>query len=90
VIYIDRDSRPWATYREFPYRQWVTERVKEVKLSFKLDAPGLKNNEQMPDVESEEVKRLKEEIERLKGVNTKAVSDLQSLRHNYVDLKEGL
>jgi len=88
VIYMDRDSRPWATDREVPYRQWIAERVKEVNLPFKLDAPGSKNNEQMPDVESEEVKRLKEEIERLKGVNAKAVSDLQSLRHDYVDLKK--
>jgi len=31
---------------------------------------------------------MKEEIERLKGVNAKAVSDLQSLRHDYVDLKK--
>ena len=77
-----------ATDREVPYRQWIAERVKEVNLPFKLDAPGSKNNEQMPDVESEEVKRLKEEIERLKGVNAKAVSDLQSLRHDYVDLKK--
>jgi len=88
VIYMDRDSRPWATDREVPYRQWVAERVKEVKLPFKLDAPGSKNNEQMSDVESEEVKRLKEEIKRLKGVNVKAVSNLQSLRHDYVDLKK--
>jgi len=89
VIYMYRDSRPWATDREVPYcRQWVAERVKEVKLPFKLDAPSSKNNEQMPDVESEEVKRLKEEIERLKGVNAKAVSDLQSLCHDYVDLKK--
>jgi len=88
VIYMDRDSRPWATDREVPYCQWVIERVKEVKLPFKLDAPGSKNNEQMPDVESEEVKHLKEEIERLKGVNAKAVSDLQSLCHDYVDLKK--
>jgi len=85
---MDRDSRPWATDREVPYRQWVAERVKEVKLPFKLNAPGSKNNEQMPDVESEEVKRLKEEIEKLKGVNAKAVSDLQSLRHDYMDLKK--
>jgi len=42
----------------------------------------------MPDIESEEVKRLKEEIEILKGVNAKVVSDFQSLSHNYVDLKK--
>ena len=42
----------------------------------------------MPDVESEEVKRLKEEIEKLKGVNAKAVTDLQSLCHAYMDLKK--
>jgi len=88
VVYMDRDSRPWAMDREVPYRQWVAERVKEVKLPFKLDAPGSKNNEQMSDVELEEVKHLKAEIERLKGVNAKAVSDLQSLRHDYVDLKK--
>ena len=88
VIYMDRDSRPWAINREVPYRQWVAERVKEVKLPFKLDAPGSKNKEQMLDIESEEVKQLKEDIERLKGVNAKVVSDFQSLSHYYVDLKK--
>jgi len=42
----------------------------------------------MPDIESEKVKWLKEEIERLKGVNAKVVSDFQSLSHDYVDLKK--
>jgi len=88
VIYMDRDSKPWATNREVPYCQWVTERVNEVKLPFKLDALGSKNSEQAPDVKSKEGKRLKEEIERLKGVNAKALSDLQSLRHDYVDMKK--
>jgi len=60
----------------------------KVKLPFKLDSPGLINEEQRPDTESEEVKRLKEEIERLKGTNAKGVNDLQSLCHNFVDLKK--
>jgi len=85
---MDSDSRPWATDREVPYRQWVAERIKEVKLPFNLDVPGSKNKEQMANVESEEVKRLKEEIERLKRVNAKAASDFQSLSHDYVDLKK--
>jgi len=88
VVYMDSDSRPWATDREVPYRQWVAERIKEVKLPFNLDVPGSKNKEQMANVESEEVKRLKEEIERLKRVNAKAASDFQSLSHDYVDLKK--
>lgn len=39
------------------------------------------------DSETEEVKLLKAEVERLKPKNTKLANDLQSLQHDYVDLK---
>ena len=42
----------------------------------------------MSDVDSKEVKRIKEEIKRLKGKNTKLSTDLQSLWHDYVDLRK--
>jgi len=38
-------------------------------------------------MESEEVKTLKEEIERMKQKNVKLVNDLQKAHHEYVDLK---
>ena len=88
VVCMDRDSRSWTINREIPYRQWIVDRVEKVKFPFKLDSPGLINEEQRPDTESKEVKRLKEEIERLKGTNAKVVNDLQSLRHNFVDLNK--
>jgi len=88
VVCMDRDSRLWTINREIPYRQWIVDRVEKVKLPFKLNSPGLINEEQRPDTESEEVKRLKEEIETLKGENAKVINDFQSLRHNFVDIKK--
>jgi len=85
---MDRDSRSWTINREIPYPQWIADRVKKVKLPFRLDSSSLINEEQRPDTDSEEVKRLKEEIERLKRTNAKVVDDFQSLRHNFVDLKK--
>jgi len=41
----------------------------------------------MQNVESEEVKQLKEEVTRLKEKNAKIVDDLLGLRHSYADLE---
>jgi len=58
----------------------------EVKMPFKLIShdPVEKS---MPDVDCEEVKRLKEEVEGLKRKNTTFNDDLQSLQQNYTNIK---
>ena len=55
-----------------------------IKLPFKSDSPTL---ERLEPVESEEVKGLKEEIKKMKLKNAKLINELQSLRHEYVDLR---
>jgi len=87
VIRMERDSRVWAVNREIPYRQWITERVKKVKLPFEQISSCLTNEEQMQNEESEEVKQLKEEVTRLKEKNGKIDDDFLGLRHSYADLK---
>jgi len=66
------------------YRRWSLERVNMIKLPFKSDSPAL---ERLEPAESEEVKGLKEEIEKMKLKNAKLINELQSLRHEYVDLR---
>ena len=66
VNYMERESRSWALNREIPYRQWMAERVERVKLPFRLISPNPTKGEPKPEDESEEVKWLNTEIERLK------------------------
>jgi len=56
----------------------MTDRVKEVKLPFKLISHN-HVEKCMSDVDCEEVKKLKEEFERLKWKNTALNDNLQSL-----------
>jgi len=86
VICMERDSRAWAVNREISYRQWITERVKKVKLSFEQISSCLTNEEQMQNEELEEVKKLKEEVAKLKEKNVKMADDLLGLQHSYADL----
>jgi len=64
----------------------MVDRVEEVKLPFKLISHN-PVEKSMPDVDCEEVKKLKEEVERLKRKNTALSDDLQSLRQNYTNVK---
>jgi len=70
--------RSWVVNREISYQRWMTDRVKEVKLSFKLISHN-PVEKYMPDVDCEEVKKLKEEVERLKRKNTALNDNLPSL-----------
>jgi len=71
VIRMERDSRAWGINREIPYHQWVMERVSKVKLPFRRIPTQSRNEEQNQDIESGEVKKLKEEVARLKEKNVK-------------------
>ena len=83
MVRAEKASRSWVVNEKTSYQQWVMNRVKVVKLSFK---PVAFIPEQQ-DVESEEVKAFKEEIEKMKQKNVKLVNDLQKAYHEYVDLK---
>ena len=58
--------------KEIPYQQWLVDRVKEVKLPYKLiSQEPLEESileESTPDTRSEEIQKLKEEVERLKSM----------------------
>jgi len=86
VIRMEKDSRLWTLDREVPYRRWVIERVDKIKLPFKVITPL--DEERMRDTEPEEVKLLKEEIQKQKAKVAKVAEDLQILCHDYVDLKK--
>jgi len=86
VIRMERDSRAWGIDRDIPYQQWVTDRAKQVKLPFRRVSTPPRNTESSRDVESDEVKKLKKEVARLKERNAEMANDLQSLRHDYADL----
>jgi len=88
ISYMERDSRSWAVNRNISYSQWITERVKEVKLAFKVILPIPMKEECMVDLESENIKQLKEEIARLKKKNVALDSNIQNLQHDYVDLRQ--
>ena len=64
----------------------VVERVEKIKLPFKVITPL--DEEQTRDTEPKEVKLLKEEIQKHKAKTAKVTEDLQSLHHDYVDLKK--
>jgi len=83
VVRAEKDSRPWVINEKTSYQQWVMDRVKVVRLPFK---PVAFMPEQQT-VESEEVKTLKEEIEKMKQKNVKLVNDLQKAHHEYINLK---
>jgi len=70
VILMKWDSRAWVVDREIPYRQLITERVKKVKLPFIQISTCLRNEEQMQNEETEEVRLLKGQIRGLKEENT--------------------
>jgi len=65
--------------------------VKEVKLPYKLisQEPLEKSihEEPTPDTRSEEIQKLKKEVERLKGKNDTLNNDMQSLQHDYLNVK---
>jgi len=54
----------------------MSERVKEIKLPFKLISPNPMKKELMPNVESKGVKRLKKEVDKLKRRNVGMNNDL--------------
>jgi len=82
---MEKDSRSWTLDRKVPYPQWVMEKFKKIKFPFKMITPYPMNVEQTLDTEAEEVKLLKEEIQKQKAKNVKVVEDLQSLCHDYVN-----
>ena len=84
---MERDSRSQAVNIIISYSQWIAERVKEVKLAFKVILPTPMKEECMVDLESENIKQLKEEIAMLKKDNVALDSNIQNLQDDYLDLR---
>jgi len=63
VLRVEKDLRPWVIDEKISYRRWILERVNTIKLPFKSDSPA---PEQSEPAESEEMRGLKEEMEKMK------------------------
>ena len=91
ILCAEKDTRSWSVDREVPYRQWLLDRVREVKLSYKLTDQeplgGPVPKESTLDTKSEEIQKLKEEVEQLKRKNDVLNNDMQSLQHEYLNVK---
>jgi len=91
ILCAERDTRSWSVDKETSYQQWLLNRVKEVNLPYKLtnqepsEEPVLK--EPTVDTKSEEIQKLKEEVEQLKKKNDVLNNDMQSLQHKYLNVK---
>ncbi|KAG2408055.1 uncharacterized protein HKW66_Vig0028770 [Vigna angularis] len=88
IIRAEMDPRPWTIDEGIPYSHWIAERVRTVKLPFELTSPNLDYGKQFHKAESEEVKLLKAEFEQMKLENIKLTNNLQSLQHDYENLKQ--
>jgi len=91
ILCVERDTRSWSVDRETPYQQWLLDRVREVKLPCRLTNQEL-SEEPVPkeptvDTKSEEIQKLKEEVEQLKKKNDVLNNDMQSLQHEYLNVK---
>jgi len=80
ILCAENDTRSWSVDRETPYQQWLLDRVRKVKLPYKLtDQEPL--GEPVPkeptlDTKFEEVQKLKEEVERMKKKNDVLNNDI--------------
>jgi len=80
ILCAERDTRSWSIDRESPYQQWLLDRVREVKLPYRLMDQEV-SEEPVPkeptvDTKSEEIQKLKEEVEQLKKKNDVLNNDM--------------
>ena len=91
LFYAERDTRLWSVNKGVPYQQWLADRVRKVKLPYH-SIPQKPLGESVPeepafDMRSEEIQKLKEETEWLKRKNDVLKDDIQSLQHDYLNVK---
>ncbi|XP_052728449.1 uncharacterized protein LOC128195253 [Vigna angularis] len=87
VVRAEKDLRIGVMDSRVSYHTWILERVREVKLPFKPinDQPASEGTSQAP--ESEEVKQLKAEVEKLRVRNARLENELQKARNDFVDMR---
>ncbi|XP_014499693.1 uncharacterized protein LOC106760779 [Vigna radiata var. radiata] len=87
VVRVEKDLRSGAMDNRVSYHTWILERVREVKLPFEPinDQSASEGPSQAP--ESEEVKQLKVEMEKLRVRNARLENELQKARNDFVDMR---
>ncbi|XP_014499263.1 uncharacterized protein LOC106760334 [Vigna radiata var. radiata] len=87
VVRAEKDLRNGVMDSRVSYHTWILERVKEVKLPFKPinDQSASEGPSQAP--ESEEVKQLKAQMEKLRVRNARLENELQRARNDIVDMR---
>ncbi|KAG2390785.1 uncharacterized protein HKW66_Vig0252770 [Vigna angularis] len=87
VMRAEKDIRLGVMDDKINYHKWIWERVKEVKLPFKPIVHQLANEGPSQELESDEVKQLKIEMEKLREQNDKLGKELQTARNDLVDMR---
>jgi len=84
---MERDSKPCALNNGATYQQWLVERVKKVKLPFKLISSNPIREELVAKEEPKKLTQLKREVEKLKCKKIGLNNNLYDLHHIYASLK---
>ncbi|XP_047180670.1 uncharacterized protein LOC124847264 [Vigna umbellata] len=87
VMRAEKDLRLGVMDDKVNYHTWIWERVKEIKLPFKPIVDQLANEGRSQELESEEVKQLKIEMEELREKNARLEKELQTLRNDFVHMR---
>ena len=87
IVRVKGDPRSWIVDERIPYNQWLAIRVKALKLPFKFISPNSSGEKRLLNVEVQQVKLLRAELERTKQENITLTNDLQNLQQNYANLR---
>ncbi|XP_052725996.1 uncharacterized protein LOC128194434 [Vigna angularis] len=87
VVRAEKDLRLGVMDDKINYHTWIWERVKKVKLPFKSIVHQLANEGPSQELESEEVKQLKIEMEELREKNARLEKELQTTRDDLVHMR---
>jgi len=79
IVCAEGDPRSWTIDERIPYNQWLATRVKAVKLPFKLISPDSNVEKRLLNVEVQQAKLLRAELEKTKQENITLTNDLQNL-----------
>ncbi|KOM56398.1 hypothetical protein LR48_Vigan10g229000 [Vigna angularis] len=87
MVRAEKDLRDGVVDSRVIYHTWILERVKVVKLPFKLIKDQSASEGPSQASESEELQQLKAEMEKLKVRNARLENELQRARNDLVDMR---